>query len=92
MLEQLSTLHSKSNIEVKFYSKRRQVLAKENNRGKDDFIQTFDPSVVSKNKEIDNSFSGNTATIVLLGESVKDKKVFKILLKETFEFGVDARS
>ena len=92
LLEQLSTLTSKSNFEVKFYSKRRKALVKDQNAANDDFVQTFDPSVIFKNKDLYNAFTSNKATVILLGESVKNKKVFKILLKETFDFKVDARS
>ena len=90
--EQLSTLTSKSNFGVKFYSKRRKALVKDQGSGNDDFVQTFDPSVIFKNKDLYNPFTGNKATVILLGESVKNKKVYKILLKETFDFKVDARS
>ena len=48
--------------------------------------------MIFKNKDLYNAFTGNKATVILLGESVKNKKVFKILLKETFDFNVDARS
>lgn len=48
--------------------------------------------MIFKNKGLYHEFNGNKATIILLAENVKNKKVFKILLKETFEFAVDARS
>ena len=74
LLEQSSTLNPKSNFEVKFYSKRRKALVKNQNAANDDFVQTFDPSVIFKNKDLYNAFTGNKATVILLGESVKKQK------------------
>ena len=48
--------------------------------------------MILKNKDLYNAFTGNKAIVILLGQSVDKKEVFKILLNETFEFDVDARS
>ena len=88
--EQLSTLTSKSNFEVKFYSKRRKALVKDQNAANDDFVQTFDPSMIFKNKDLYNPFTGNKATVILLGESVKNKRSEVVFSRSTRKSWIDS--
>ena len=52
--QQTSKLEKGSRIEVSFFKKKRKTLIEENNTAKDDFIQSFEPSVLIINKDIIN--------------------------------------
>jgi hypothetical protein len=84
-------LSKDSRIEVSFLKKKRNTLSKVNNLAKDDYIQSFEPSVLIVNKDINNKFLDNTVTVIALGESVKKKTEYKLLMKESFKFNIEPK-
>jgi hypothetical protein len=88
---QNSKLKKDSRIEVSFFKKKRKTLVEENNCGQDDFIQSFEPSVLIVNKDINKKFLDNTVTVIALGQSVEKKTEYKLLMKESFKFNIEPK-
>lgn len=88
---QNSKLKKDSRIEVSFFKKKRKTLVKENNLAQDDFIQSFEPSVLIVNKDINKKFLDNTVTVIALGESVEKKTEYKLLMKDSFKFNIEPK-
>jgi hypothetical protein len=88
---QNSILKKDSRIEVSFFKKKRKTIVKENNLAQDDFIQSFEPSVLIVNKDINKKFLDNTVTVIALGESVEKKTEYKLLMKESFKFNIEPK-
>jgi hypothetical protein len=74
-----------------FFKKKRKTLVEENNLAQDDFIQSFEPSVLIVNKDINKKFLDNTVTVIALGESVEKKTEYKLLMKESFKFNIEPK-
>ncbi|MEO0796370.1 MAG: hypothetical protein AAFX93_14465 [Verrucomicrobiota bacterium] len=79
-------LSSDSRIEVRVYRGRDDDLNKYGNV--DDRDVRYEPSVVIVNKELEKSYTGIQGTVVYVGQSVFDRKEFKILNRQ--EFTMDA--
>lgn len=60
-------------------------------QGWKDIDETIEPRVVIENQEYYNDYKNLTATLVLVGENVRNKSELKVVYKGSFKFSVEHR-